>query len=118
MEQSIVIIEPDLCERRRYMRALISSSFDAIPIPAEVASSDLYALRALCADAPNAIVLSDRLTLVCLKRLSQLAREMGNIVVIGFGHDIPLALVSHRVPRSVPKLLTLLHNLFDPKLLN
>ena len=113
MERTVLIVEPDPSQGKQIARILILAGYDAI-----TTSSADEALRQLYEVHPDAVILSDRLPVDELNRLSNRITMMSDLPLIGLGSDIPLASVTQQLARSTVwwELPRTLNDLLKPNL--
>jgi CheY-like chemotaxis protein len=111
IERSILIVEPDAARGKQVVRVLMQAGYDIL-----VASQANEALRLLYEAHPDAVILSNRLPVAELDRLSDSIATMCDLPLIELADGVSLASVAGRLTRStgIPELLETLHELLKP----
>ena len=108
MERSILIVEPNPARGKQVARILMQAGYDIL-----VASQADKALRLLYEAHPDAVILSNRLPVAELDRLSDSITTMSDLPLIELADGVPLAAVARRLTRSTktPELVRTLNEL-------
>lgn len=94
MERSILIIEPDPSQGKRVIRILMQAGYDVMTSRPEDALHLLYETR------PDAVILSNRLSVAELDRLSERISTMTDLPLIELAEDGSLVAAARRLARS------------------
>ena len=110
MEHSILTVEPDPSRGKQVTRILMQAGYDIL-----VTSRADKALRLLYEAHPNAVILSNRLPVAELDRLSDSITTMSDLPLIELADDASLVSVARRLNCStgVPELVETLNELLE-----
>ena len=105
MEYTVLVIEPDSSRSKQIVAELITAGYDAL-----VVSHVDEAMRQLYRAAPDAVILSDRLSVADFDRLSDAISTVTNLPLIELSEGASLDSVSRRLTSStgVSSLLNVL----------
>jgi hypothetical protein len=115
MRYTVMVVEPNLDERKEIIRTLIHAGYDALPVDPGAVLGELYRLNYEMGfdDTVQAVILSDNVPTDYVRALYRCLAEMKQLAVIGYGEKLLAEAVTYRISRSTDYLLILLREVCD-----